>query len=612
MTSGTPASPPPHAVPDRTLVAIHGVGSPTAGDLARDIVAGLALDHDFTVREGTIEAGGEEHPRLRLEGHPTVRDVIEVNWSDIEAPPRGPLSLMLYLFRLVIAMTQMGATGWRCAGEDLTGKSLSARVFAYFITFVGTWIIGLPLISLHVSVAQTMAGKITGVVLIGLLTLLTTFVTARYDRRFRAGYLWTAINLGAGAFFLTQQGYTNDFVAHTAFWVDVVQLFGFGLILLAGAELLVRLVILAPSRVDGDRAGAAGGDTDRPLPRGETVLPFFVRFACLFVPALVLTGLAALIFLLHLLPYTLSPGADAAFSEWVRLYRQSGLNAQSMHQIYMSVAGVLGAIAFVIAVVPFALSLISWNREPPASGRRFQTALAIVLTLVPVLLLPSSLAVFLELLGGPSVPMVLNPMEMALPAADAVTSEALLNRAAVGAVLLLAVLVVLLGPGRTVLDVTGDVIFYVLRDDYIHNATAGALTQRVKALLTTLDTQEHGPIVLVGYSQGSVIAADAARGQEGFTGSLITIGSPIQSLYGRFLKIPAGFRTARVARWDNLFRPTDFVGGPIGPGEGRRPDTDQPVRGNRRRHHVNYWPEPEVRAALAGLPLGQEERGSAA
>ncbi|MBC9715970.1 hypothetical protein H9Y04_25850 [Streptomyces sp. TRM66268-LWL] len=86
-------------------------------------------------------------------------------------------------------------------------------------------------------------------------------------------------------------------------------------------------------------------------------------------------------------------------------------------------------------------------------------------------------------------------------------------------------------------------------------------------------TQRHeGRLVISGHSQGSVLAAAAVwqlspevrRGV-----GLLTYGSPLQRLYGRWF--PAHFGPAALTAlhrevdcWRNLHRPTDPIGGPIG------------------------------------------------
>jgi hypothetical protein len=93
----------------------------------------------------------------------------------------------------------------------------------------------------------------------------------------------------------------------------------------------------------------------------------------------------------------------------------------------------------------------------------------------------------------------------------------------------------------------------------------------------------RGRLVISGHSQGSVLAAaavwqlpDTARRQV----ALLTYGSPIERLYGRWF--PAYFGPAAldglhrsVHCWRNLWRATDPIGGPVRIDEGDRPEVDR-------------------------------------
>ncbi|MFG2427418.1 hypothetical protein [Streptomyces sp. NPDC048590] len=97
----------------------------------------------------------------------------------------------------------------------------------------------------------------------------------------------------------------------------------------------------------------------------------------------------------------------------------------------------------------------------------------------------------------------------------------------------------------------------------------------------------RGRLVISGHSQGSVLAAaavwqlpDAARGRV----ALLTYGSPIERLYGRwfpayFGRIPLEGLQRSVHCWRNLWRETDPIGGPVRIAEGQGPEIDRgPLR----------------------------------
>ncbi|TQS42619.1 hypothetical protein [Cryptosporangium phraense] len=116
------------------------------------------------------------------------------------------------------------------------------------------------------------------------------------------------------------------------------------------------------------------------------------------------------------------------------------------------------------------------------------------------------------------------------------------------------------------------------------------------ARITLLTEQGHG-VVVSGHSQGSVLAAatllklPAARAGRV---ALLTHGSPLQRLYGRFF--PAYFHAqeletlaGRLPRWRNLWRETDPIGGPIEAVE-RHGALADPVQFFPEPHEVAYPP----------------------
>lgn len=161
----------------------------------------------------------------------------------------------------------------------------------------------------------------------------------------------------------------------------------------------------------------------------------------------------------------------------------------------------------------------------------------------------------------------------------------------------------------------------------------------------------HGRLVISGHSQGSVLAASAVWQLPAHTRgrvALLTYGSPIERLYGRWF--PAYFGTGpmqvlhrSVHCWRNLWRATDPIGGRVrlddvtGPEVDRGPLRDPLVYGRTPEHplpeailgHGDYQADPvfaEERAALlerldpvvprqaagadgAGAPQGQGSSG---
>lgn len=122
-------------------------------------------------------------------------------------------------------------------------------------------------------------------------------------------------------------------------------------------------------------------------------------------------------------------------------------------------------------------------------------------------------------------------------------------------------------------------------------------------------------IVVVGHSQGSVIAADVVRRVHeldplGPKPVLVTCGSPLRSLYSRFFPEQFSEKERRSIRsavhvWGNFWRSTDPIATEVGtrPQDGEGPEDEQLADGTGREQypfttlaHGDYWLEEKQRA----------------
>ena len=129
----------------------------------------------------------------------------------------------------------------------------------------------------------------------------------------------------------------------------------------------------------------------------------------------------------------------------------------------------------------------------------------------------------------------------------------------------------MIGPLAFVAGIMVDVLFYITNDASI--STAAILRRRLRLALDYVRSRTDAPIILAAHSQGSVIAADVV-GREGASRAgarvpvcLVTAGSPIVSLYERFLGSTLESRAqddgctfAEPPLWVNFSREGDYIG----------------------------------------------------
>jgi hypothetical protein len=165
-------------------------------------------------------------------------------------------------------------------------------------------------------------------------------------------------------------------------------------------------------------------------------------------------------------------------------------------------------------------------------------------------------------------------------------------------------------PFAAFLDALGDVFFFLVRQRGLN--TRSDTQPRLWQALRHVDDPAHGDhIVLLAHSQGTVIAAAvlsriaAVLLRSRLRVTLITMGSPVTTLYRNFLGAEVGSRYAQLCKrlpqrfaWVNLCRPADYIGGAVElPGVVNR---ELLTPGD----HVGYWCDPVLLRWVRTLSAG--------
>jgi len=154
----------------------------------------------------------------------------------------------------------------------------------------------------------------------------------------------------------------------------------------------------------------------------------------------------------------------------------------------------------------------------------------------------------------------------------------------------------MVGPFAVALRVIGDVLFYIQPNGSHPAAIGEECRDRLRAAFAYATRKHSDRVVVVAHSQGSVIAADLRQRGE-LQCPLLTMGSPVSSLYSRFLGIELIGGQESAEPWLNVFRDGDYIGGAVASGL----VDNRPIGAG---GHTGYWSEPFLRKFLAELGPG--------
>jgi hypothetical protein len=111
-------------------------------------------------------------------------------------------------------------------------------------------------------------------------------------------------------------------------------------------------------------------------------------------------------------------------------------------------------------------------------------------------------------------------------------------------------------------------------------------------------------LLVLAHSQGTVIAVDMFLENSIPIMNLVIAGSPIDTLYDRFLGVRFS-RPRAVGSWVNYYRPSDFIGGNVSAA-----DRNVVITTDRLLNHSYYWRSQEIvdQASSVAIPGGPQCR----
>jgi hypothetical protein len=533
--------------PRRRLVAIHGVGPARPGQIVAELADGLGV-------KATPGASTDQpYPRLVPADGP-FWEIAEVNWSDLMAPRRTPWGVLRHVFLIMTAMLAI-AEHWH--RRLVPGRRLDlARAYCWSYQFTMPWVVILGAVVLvGVAVEEPW---LRGALLFGTVTS-SVFLAkwlGRWSQPFRSARYWL-IPICAVGLVLSLDRHESVLAGACAV-SSYVYLFSQG-----GCSLLLLLTVLS-------------------LVFRARSVPWEQRLSCaalLYVPFFglaalgILAGVAALQFA-HQFP---------GYGLWLRLMVVR-YDLQWVELVTTLAVSLLGVGGLLIAAAYVQRSRRDYEANESSSGPFARNGLFVLLVITPIVLLATGACYAWSLLDYG----VLDPRRYEGDVLDVYR---------VSALRVLPYLPFLFGPLAIITDVVGDVAFFLHPDEKNPMSVRRACRDRLRAVLRASPAGSgSAPIgcILVAHSQGSVVAFDelladlalAARVQ------LVTLGSPLESLYGRFLGWNRlGLRGGLGGvHWLNAFRAGDYIGGRIG-----APASNQPLGPG---GHTGYWADREVARLL--------------
>jgi len=585
-----------------SIVLVHGVGAERSGHF---------LDSYLVRRSETTS--GETFSRAAFEKSNPFKSAVEVFWGDSTGFRSQstswitrPALVFGFVLRFMLALAQVCSNGWDRSTSGASRPSKPAVALKYFLFSVA-----LPspiafVMPLHY-VLHDGAIKYLLMISAALPSLAICYYLRKDDLACKIG-LWVGIVLlptvplavaliGGGA---------DDWARYSARCVGFVQV---------GACALVVLALIDIAR----SAARAGFRAPKVVGAGWTaaVNPYLLKiFGVTFPFAVLGGGFGALGWAINLAASLKLGGNEVKFKGWSKVYQEElPYDLALMEAVFAVVLFAVGLLVTLLVLGFFvALCFCHCISSAPRLGRTFRKGLCVVFIVYAILTF-IFIGIFIANLYTKSVLELTEPGPILATFRDLFFSwmfqamrwfgvtfslEAGAGKLNVfqiygASAFRLLSFVPMLAPGVIVFVATAaDVVFWLVRPG---NGTAPGIAQECRKRFVDCYeslTRDGGRVaIVVAYSQGSVIAIDTLAtigGRE----KILTIGSPINSLYNEFLGIQIGNDRSTASRWTNIHRRSDYIGGAIA-----WAGTDVELINNFELNHLDYFVEPMVQEIIS-------------
>ena len=528
----------------RSIVTVHGVGNPKQGSVVAEFhraLKGVGIGSGY--REDLI-VDGTVYPRFVLNDG-KVAEIIEVNWSDVQRPPKTPLGIIQHVISILASFLNLSAERFAHSGKPAT----LAKWYRVAFETVLVWCLYPPIVLLFLWTYENPMQQISIVVIATIAMVILTLYLKRFSRLFSAGYAWPLILA------IVSLAHVTCIVSDT----QLLKLSSYGYSLGQSATAVLGLLAVLEALVKRAR-----GQRDYLL----------TRLAFLYVPFIMVSAIGAIIWSLSLYSAGALGGNSGRYKLWGNILLETlNYDLSLMEYVFASAVAIIGLLALV--------GVAKYVRSRSATGTRLRPGLVaqnwisrllvwnpLILSIVSVCFLAS--AVFSEAQGG-------NTLDV-------------LHVYTLSAMRALPFLPFVWGPLAILVDILGDITFYLLPSNTVLGISKET-KERLRSVLEAVHEQTpDNTIVVVSHSQGSVIAIDLLGETPELECRLITLGSPIESLYSRFLFSTPNTRNDNFCspnKWVNIYRGDDYVAGPIESWKVRNIEMENGG-------HTGYWRESYV------------------